>query len=192
MKAERIWIDLETTGLVQDIDYILEFAVGITDKFGNWIDSRSWILPAHPSYRAKVAAINRAKADSFVGPMHTESGLWKALDDADPMGEIQAESLILDYLLGYGFQEPMPMCGSSVHFDRKFIFKHMPQLHDWFLHRDIDNSSTKEQCRDLAPNVYARLKEETKPQKLHRGVPDLMDTVDEYRFYLENFLRVER
>lgn len=188
MKPEMFWVDLETSGLNENIDFILEFAVGVTDIHGNWIDSYSWLLP--PTYRAKQAAVDRAKADPIVGPMHVHSGLWKDLESAPHLGEVDAEIKILDFLSRFEISEPMPMCGSSVHFDRKFIAKFMPQLDMWFHYRHIDNSSTKEQCRKLNPVVYERMKTEIKPQKLHRGLPDLVDSVDEYIFYKDNFMKV--
>lgn len=189
MYPERIWIDLETTGLNENIDFILEFAIGVTDRNGEWIDSESWLLP--PTYRTKQAAVDRAKNDTFVNNMHIHSGLWKDLETAPHLVEVDAEMRILMYLTTFQFKNPMPMCGSSVGFDRKFIAKFMPQLDLWFHYRNIDISSVKELCKDLNPGVYSRLETETHPQKLHRGVSDLQDTVEEYRFYKDNFLVVE-
>ncbi len=186
MKPGRVWVDLESSGLNPNIDFILELAIGVTDIHGEWIDSRSWLLP--PTYRAKQAAVDRAKQDSFVNTMHTDSGLWKDLESAPHLGEVDCEMSVLDYLAGFDFSAPMPMCGSSIHFDRKFLAKHMPNLEMWFYYRNIDTSTIKELCRDLNPSIYAKLATETNPQKLHRGISDLQDTVEEYRFYKDNFL----
>lgn len=187
--AEMVWVNIETSGLSTTIDFILEIAVAVTDKDGTWIDGESWLLP--PFYRPKNVAVERAKRDSLVGPMHEKSGLWKDLESAPDLAEPGCEGMILDYVLSFDFDDLMPMCGSSVSFDRKFIAKYMPQLDSWFHYRIVDNSSTKELCKLHAPTVYQKMKETLVPQKIHRGLPDLADTVEEYIFYKENFLVTE-
>jgi oligoribonuclease len=64
----------------------------------------------------------------------------------------------------------------------------MPEVDEAFSYRVIDVSSVKELCRRLNPKVYARLNQEVKKLERHRVMYDINDTLNEYRFYRDNFL----
>lgn len=191
MPGFRVFCDIETTGLDESMDYVLEVAFAVTDIYGEVIDARDWLVPIVGDWW-KFNAITRAKADPVVGKMHESSGLWKDLDDVTySKAELEIEEEIVDWLCGFNLPK-VPLAGSSVSFDRKFISKYFPAVHDLFTYRNIDVSSVKELCKDLAPEVYAKLSTETHPQKLHRALPDVLDTIEEYKFYLTNFLKVDK
>jgi oligoribonuclease len=62
------------------------------------------------------------------------------------------------------------------------------QLYSWLKSQGFDNSTIKELCKRYAPAVY-----EACPGKKeeHRVLPDLEDSIEEFRYYRDNFLKVE-
>lgn len=192
--VERVWVDLETTGLKPRVDAILELGVMLTDKWGELINYESWLVGSNsPLYQT---AIERAKRDSVVGPMHQASGLWEewkyALADVEiQMIPGQVEDMVLDFLDENGVEHgKLPMCGSSVHFDRTFLEHHMPKLESNFSYRNIDVSTMRELAKDFNPRL-AEVPEKRKPQVIeHRALGDLAVTLELYRHYVENFLFV--
>lgn len=179
-KAELPWIDLETTGLNAESEVILEIGIALTDKWGTVIDSDSWVV--HDSGWDGVIEA----ADPYVKEMHKKSGLFDSIAAGVALEMNDAEVAVLDFLDAHEVKHgELPMCGSSVGFDRSFLFTHMPTLHNNFHYRNIDVSTIKELCRRLSPDLFARLPEK---RELHRALPDLDETLAEYKFYLENFL----
>lgn len=191
-KVERVWLDIETSGLQLGTDLIFEIGLATTDRWGNWINGRDWLVGnLNPEY---TRAYGRLTGDKFVGPMHKRSGLaeyWNLQIQRDARGvmdPVAVQSDILVWLAGQGIKHnTMPMCGSSVHFDRARIEYQMPILSVFFTYRNIDVSTLKELCRDLNPLAFQHLSG-VKKQELHRVIPDLEDTIDEYQFFIEYFL----
>lgn len=182
----RVWVDLETTGLDVDKDSILEIGVMITDLMGEPEAIFSKIV--HPA-----SSLWEPKLDSFVRNMHTQNGLISEIKKNTGMYVEYVEADVLAFLDDFYGISPLeekslgPIHGSSVHFDKKFIDKYMPNLSKLFTHRIVDNSSLKELCRTLNPEVYAKLPDS---DAYHRAVPDLIDSINEFKFYRDNFLFV--
>ena len=185
-----VWIDLETFGLKPAMDPILEVGLKITDLELNVIDdfhALCWDSPWYDQLFRALVIQAEAGGDRLVLDMHTQSGLWDAANaTGEPMAIVEAN--VLHWMEGHGIDRGDPLCGSSVHFDRSFLAMWMSEVNETFSYRIIDNSSTKELCIRLNPTVYARLDKEVIPRKIHRSLPDLDDTIEEYRFYKENFL----
>lgn len=176
-----VWIDTETTGLDPLTVQVLELGLMVTD-----LD-----LDPIATFDIVIGHEDINYESDFVRQMHVKSGL-----DAECRGSRvtvnEAENGALAFLDSVGVPHGAPpMCGSSVQFDRLMVERHMPRLFGHFHYRNIDTSSIKETCRRYNPKVYAALDEHTSPAKLHRVIPDLGDTLNEYHFYLENFLFVD-
>lgn len=195
--ARLVWLDIETTGLNRELDLILEVGVRITTPELELIDDFDVVLWDTPTYDYKYQELE-AKATSgdegaaYVWGMHHSSGLWKACQ-SEGINVRDAETAVLDFLMGHGVQlEKPPMAGSSVHFDRGFLETHMPLLLKCWGYRNIDVSTIKEVCKLLAPELYTKL-DKYGPQKRerHRALPDLEDTAGEFGWYVENFLWAE-
>lgn len=208
-----VWVDEETTGLNPDTDRILELGVIITDYDLNILNERKW-------YIKDVGWEEALEANPFVKEMHDKSGLTaellslpelrtlKRMNDGSgnyPLagvtgrcgwGSIQASHLAYVWLtqelkLPEGVY---PMCGSSVHFDRKFAEVHLPILNSFFHYRNIDISTLKELCKILNPDLYSRIYSETgfdKANAVHRVLPDIRETLREAEFYFDNFLFIQ-
>lgn len=183
-----VWVDIETTGLEPTSDVVLEIGVVITDVNLREIDSRAVQIWDTPLYDTRHEYMAKYENDRFVFDMHTKSGLW---DDCMNNGTTQhdAERIIAEFLLRHGVEKE-PMCGSSVHFDRGFLAEQYPAIAACFGYRNIDISTIKEVCMRLNPDLYAKLDGDHRAPKrgLHRAIPDIEDTINEFRWYSEEFL----
>jgi oligoribonuclease len=79
-----------------------------------------------------------------------------------------------------------PMCGNSVHQDRRFLARYMPRLEVYFHYRNLDVSTLKELARRWKPEVLAGLVKHGK----HEALADIYESIDELRYYREHFLKV--
>lgn len=79
-----------------------------------------------------------------------------------------------------------PLVGNSVYMDRLFLRKFMPTLNEYLHYRIIDVSTVKELCSRWNPEVS---KEQPKKQYSHRALSDIKESVEELKFYKENFFK---
>lgn len=140
-----IWIDMEMTGLEPETDRIIEVATLITDAELN-ILAEGPVLAVHQSDSALAAM------DEWNQRTHGESGLVERvrrskLDDAE------AERQTLEFLRQYADSGSSPMCGNSVHQDRRFMVRYMPHLEAFFHYRNLDVSTVKELARRWRPEL---------------------------------------
>lgn len=185
------WVDIETFGLDENTDLIIELGITITDLDLNYMSRASWLIwsPEHDLRLNQLTVA--AKADDedaqYVLNMHTKNGL---LEEARKNGQFMhnVEQDAVEWLKG-GQNDPdysgLPVCGSSVGFDKTFLRRWMPNLLDAFHYRVIDNSTLKELCRRYNPGIYSKLPSKTEQ---HRVNPDLDETIQEFKFYRDEFL----
>lgn len=189
-KVERLWIDIETTGLDPEFDVPLELGLAVTDRWGMPCGD-NWKFSAIVNDRTEAfeAAVKRGRDNDIVGQMHKDSGLWVSLMGGASILEVEKSAKV--WLEGWSVPlHDLRMAGSSVgQLDRPFTIAYFPGVADYFHpYRVIDVSSIKECCRDLNPRVYDGLEQGAQKRELHRVIPDMEDTILEYRFYVENFL----
>ena len=77
-----------------------------------------------------------------------------------------------------------PLCGNSVHQDKRFLYNEMPRLVDWLHYRIIDVSTVKE----LAKRWYPELEEFAK-QERHRAMEDIRESIAELRWYRQQVFK---
>jgi len=169
------WVDLETTGL-EPFDRgdgirsrILEIGIIVTD-------GDLGFQHAGPNLQIDESIL---LPDGVVKEMHEKNGLLQEVAKSTVSLE-DAEQQCLRFLEPFGEPGTIPMAGSSVHFDRKFLNAYMPQLHDWFGYRNVDVSSFHEMWKRWLPQVYGRCPEK---RDLHRTRPDLEDSINLLRYY---------
>jgi len=170
MDQPLIWIDLETTGLNAREDKILEIAVVATD--GNLaVAQLGPNLVVHHEVSDLVM-------DEYVRNMHTKNGLLADLPGGVALED--AERQVLAWVSQFAEPQTVPMAGSSIHFDRRFIEEHMPTLLEWFHHRVVDVSSFNECWERWAPHQKLKAPES---RDTHRAQADILDSIERLRFY---------
>jgi oligoribonuclease len=176
--SNLIWIDLEMSGLDPETDRILEAALVVTDTHLN-IVAESPVLVVHQD-AARLAAM-----DDWNKSTHAKSGLIGRVA-ASTLTEAQVEEQMIAFLAPYVPPKLSPMCGNSVHQDRRFLSRYMPVLEAYFLYRNLDVSTLKELARRWRPEVMIGLAKEGR----HEALADIYDSIAELKHYREHFLKV--
>jgi oligoribonuclease len=174
-----LFLDIETTGLDPHWDSILEIGI---QGFSNDLK----FVPHHyysSFVKPRTTWLSRINSVPVVKEMHADSGLTKSITLLErtlpSVAEVETKALkfLDDMDLKPG---TMPMCGSSVQFDRLFLAVYMPRLEAWFHYRNIDVST----IRELAKQWYPDLDEpDVKPMAKHRVMSDIMDSVHLLQHY---------
>lgn len=171
-----IWVDMEMTGLRPDHDRIIEVALVITDN--------------SLAVRAQSESFAIRQSEDVLGAMdqwnqstHKRSGLLERVR-ASPWSEASAEQALLDFLALWVPPGKSPMCGNSICQDRRFMARYMPRLEAHFHYRNLDVSTLKELCRRWRPEVARKFGK----RGAHTALADIFESIDELRFYRENFI----
>lgn len=173
-----IWIDMEMTGLEPDTDRIIEIATLVTDADLNII-AEGPVLAVHQSEQALAAM------DDWNQRTHGESGLIKRVR-ASTTGDAEAERLTLEFLAQYVDPRSSPMCGNSIHQDRRFMVRYMPALEKFFHYRNLDVSTVKELARRWRPELPAGFVK----KGTHQALDDIHESINELKYYREHFFRL--
>src|SRR6187431_909813 len=116
-----IWIDIEMSGLEPETDRILELAILITNSQLELVAEGPVLVVHQPP--AVLDAM-----DDWNKAAHSKSGL---------IDRVKAS------ISQYVPKRISPICGNSVHQDRRFLVKYMPRLEEYFLYRNLDVSTLK-------------------------------------------------
>lgn len=168
-KASLLWIDLEMTGLSPEKDRILEVAAIAT----------GWDLEPKAEMTAVVKVEPELMKERMVGEFwEKNSGSRDALIFQNENGEAVevVEKKILEFL-DKNFGKEIILAGNSIHQDRKFIEREMPELNKRLHYRMLDVSAWK---------VYfenAKGKKFMKPEN-HRALDDIKGSIEELKWYL--------
>ncbi|XP_028133136.2 oligoribonuclease, mitochondrial isoform X2 [Diabrotica virgifera virgifera] len=173
-----VWVDMEMTGLNVDQDKIMEIACLVTDADLNIIAEGPDIIIHQPDSVLK-------KMNAWCKKQHKKTGLTAACLNSMIHLE-QAENEILDFVKQHVTEKMSPLAGNSVYMDRMFLIKNMPSLHNYLHYRLIDVSTVKELCRRWNLEVY---KKDPSKQFTHRALSDIKESIEELKFYKENFFK---
>ena len=173
-----IWLDMEMTGLNPDTDRILEVAFVITNAALETV-AQSPVYVVHQS----DAVLDGM--DAWNKGTHGKSGLIDKVR-ASRLTEADVEAALLEFVAQYVPSRVSPMCGNSICQDRRFMFRYMPALEAYFHYRNLDVSTVKELARRWRPELARKVEKEGK----HEALADIFESIDELRFYRDNFLRV--
>lgn len=177
-KNNLIWIDLEMTGLDPDSDVIIEIATIVTDAHLN-------ILAEGPVMAVHQSDETLAKMDDWCVRTHGASGLTERVRTST-IDEAEAERRTLEFLQQWVEPRASPMCGNSICQDRRFLYRHMPNLEAFFHYRNLDVSTVKELARRWNPAVLGGLSK----QGAHLALDDIRESIAELRHYREHFFRL--
>lgn len=167
-----VWMDMEMTGLDPSIDRILEIAVLVTDGELN-------VVAEGPDLVIRQSDEVLDRMDEWNKTHHGQSGLLDRVRKSS-VDEAKASAEVLEFLKNHTFERKAPLGGNSVHQDRRFLVRYMPEIESWLHYRNIDVSTLKELVQRWYPKTYA-----SRPAKKgqHRAMDDLNESIEELRFY---------
>lgn len=173
-----IWIDLEMTGLNPEHDRIIEIATVVTDAHLN-ILAEGPVLAIHQN-EARLTGM-----DEWNTRQHGQSGLIERVREST-LVEQQAEQHTLTFLAQYLEKGRSPMCGNSICQDRRFLYRYMPELAEFFHYRNLDVSTLKELAARWSPQLVSGFKKQSK----HLALDDIYDSISELAYYREHFINL--
>lgn len=165
MAANRIWIDLETTGTDETAPgaSVLEVAVVATTAEAEYreLAHQSWV----------VQHLDEFPLDEVAREMHTKSGLIHEIPFGSPLCWVEAELCRFIQFFGNPAPGREPMAGFSPHFDRRWLERHLPRAAGLFGFRLFDSSTLIRFARDLGyPIPYAK-------DTAHRALADVRASI---------------
>ena len=116
---------------------------------------------------------------------HGKSGLIDKVK-ASTMTESQAEDELISFLKQHVPAGKSPLCGNTVSQDRRFMYKYMPKLEQFFHYRTIDVSTMKELARRWRPELLKGFEKHSK----HEALADIHESIDELKYYREHFINL--
>lgn len=173
-----VWVDMEMTGLDPDNDRIIEVAVVVTDAELN-------VIAEGPVFAIHQSDETLDKMDNWNKGTHGKSGLIDRVK-ASTVSEADAEAQLIAWLKQYVPANKSPMCGNSICQDRRFMARGMPKLEAFFHYRNLDVSTLKELCRRWKPELASGFKKHQK----HTALADIMESVEELKYYREHFIKL--
>lgn len=168
-----VWVDMEMSGLQPETDRILEIAMIVTDGDLN-IVAEGPVLVVHQ----EDVVLDRM--DAWNKGTHGKSGLIDKVK-ASTLTEAEVEAECLAFLKQHVKSSISPMCGNTIHQDRRFMNRYMPKLEAYFHYRNIDVSTIKELCKRWQPEIAKGFSK----QQAHTALADIIESVDELRYYRE-------
>lgn len=178
MKPKRdnlIWIDLEMTGLNPDQDRVIEIATVVTDCHLN-------VIADGPVFAIYQPDTILATMDQWNTQQHGKSGLTDRVR-ASLVSEEEAQAETIEFLMHHVPPGKSPMCGNTICQDRRFLYRWMPKLEQYFHYRNLDVSTIKILANHWAPHLLQGLKKEAR----HLAREDIYDSIAELKHYKEHF-----
>ena len=178
MSDRMVWMDLEMTGLDPDKERIIEIAAIVTN-------GQLEVVAEGPNLVVHQSDELLAEMDAWNTQHHGDSGLTERVRQST-VSEAEAEAQVLAFLAEHVKKRSAPLCGNSIHQDRRFLARYMKDV-DTFLHyRLVDVSSIKELAARWYPKQYSK-----RPSKKgsHRALDDIRESIAELRYYREAVFR---
>ncbi|HLR82954.1 MAG TPA: oligoribonuclease [Paenalcaligenes sp.] len=177
--AQRlVWLDMEMTGLDPNKERIIEVAVVVTEANLDVV-AEGPVLVIHQSDELLDAM------DDWNKSTHGRSGLIEKVKKST-LTESEAEEQILQFLGQHLKENTSPLCGNTISQDRRFMYRYMPRLEEFFHYRNLDVSTLKELAKRWKPDVVSSFKKEGK----HEALADIYESIAELKHYREHFIKL--
>ncbi|MDK2776977.1 MAG: oligoribonuclease [Pseudomonadota bacterium] len=171
-----VWMDLEMTGLDPEHDVIIEIATIVTDSDLNVIAEGPVIAVSQPDVLLDAM-------DEWNTKTHGNSGLTERVRNST-VNARAAELQTLEFLRQHVKEGTSPLCGNSIHQDRRFLVKYMPELEAYMHYRNVDVSTLKELAKRWKPEVVSSFQKKGS----HQALDDIRESIDEMLHYRQHFL----
>ncbi len=177
--SNLIWVDMEMTGLSPERDRVIEIATIVTDSNLNTL-AEGPVIAVHQDDAVLEAM------DEWNTSHHGNSGLTARVRES-AADEDEAVRQTLAFLEQWVPAGASPMCGNSICQDRRFMARHLPELEAFFHYRNLDVSSLKILVQRWRPDIAKGVRK----RAVHLALEDIRDSIDELRYYRDNFLLLE-
>lgn len=169
-----LWADVETSGVMPEVDVLLELGAVITDLRGEVIGNPFQALFSVDNISSVISS-----SDDTVQSMHDKSGLWRDLWMSKTYGYSDGDEAFLEWinstLTSYS---NLYFGGNSIHLDRNFMRIYLPRSYSLVSYRSIDVTSLSISLQsNLCIPAYEKL-------KAHRALADAFDSLNEYKHYM--------
>lgn len=171
-----VWLDMEMSGLNPETHRILEIAVVVTD-------GQLQVIAHAPVYVVHQTTEHLDAMDAWNKGTHGKSGLIEKVK-ASTHSEADVERELLAFLKQYVPAGKSPMCGNTIHQDRRFLLRYMPSFEAHFHYRNIDVSTIKELCRRWQPALLKGFEK----KGAHTALADILESIDELRYYRRHLM----
>lgn len=172
-----VWIDLEMTGLDPQRERIIEVATLVTDGDLQVI-AEGPVIAVHQNDSLLEGM------DEWNTRTHGGSGLTERVRSSR-IDTHEAERQTLAFLRQYVAPGTSPMCGNSIHQDRRFLEREMPELWAFFHYRNLDVSTLKELAKRWNPTAL----EGFSKRNVHLAMDDIKESIAELAHYRKTFLK---
>ena len=164
-----LWLDLEMTGLLPEVDCIIEAAAIVTDKQLNELEVYEGIV------KQPQDALD--KMDSWNQKCHRRSGLYDKIKGGLNLEKVESDLL---HIIQKHFdkEENVVLAGNCIYQDRNFIRKYMLDLDSRLYYRMLDVTAWK----IMFESEGFIFKKENK----HRALEDTRESIREFSYYLKN------
>lgn len=176
-----VWIDCEMTGLNVQTDHIIEICCIITDSNLNIVDPEGYESTV---YVPKKVLDNM---NEWCVNQHGQSGLTAKVLAHPEQTLAKVEAELLDYIQSW-IPEPRTslLAGNSVHMDKFFMMKEFPSVIEHLHYRLVDVSTIMEVGFRHNPQL---MKMFPKKQGNHTAKLDILESINQLRWYRDNYLR---
>jgi oligoribonuclease len=171
-----VLMDLEMTGLDPEDNVIIEIATIITDDQLNIVAEGPVIAVHQPDFELD-------KMDAWNVKTHNGSGLVARIK-ASTVSMEEAEKQTIEFIALHVKKGHSPLCGNSIHQDRRFLVKQMPLLEEFVHYRNIDVSTLKELAKRWKPSILPGFNKSGS----HKALDDILESIAEMKYYREHFL----
>lgn len=180
-----VFVDVETNDLDErkESAHLLEVALVVVDD--NLVERAATSVVCKPV----GVEVDDLEMPLLIREMHEKSGLLADLRKPDALRRYEAEKFLVDWLgTTFGRIEDLrqiPLAGSTVSFDRRYLRAKMPEVEALFSYRSIDVTCLTELAKRWSPAVHNdRPKEEV--GVAHRALDDARHSVKVLRYYRDN------
>ncbi|ASP38889.1 oligoribonuclease [Bacterioplanes sanyensis] len=172
-----VWMDLEMTGLEPERDVIIEIATIVTDSELN-------VIAEGPVLAIHQPDVLLDAMDEWNTKTHGNSGLTERVRSSQVSMQ-EAELQTLAFLQQHVKAGSSPLCGNSIHQDRRFLVKYMPKLEAFVHYRNLDVSSVKELAKRWKPASL----EGFEKKGAHLALDDIRESIAELRHLRQHFIQ---
>jgi oligoribonuclease len=176
-KDNMVWMDLEMTGLDPEKEGIIEIATIITDGELN-------ILAEGPNLVVHQSSRLLKGMDEWNQNQHEKSGLIEKVK-ASEISDADAEKQTLEFIQEYCLEGKAPLCGNSIHHDRRFVIKYMPILNAYLSYRNVDVTTIKV----LVDRWYPKNLNKPRKKENHRALDDIRESIEELKYYRKGYFK---